>query len=99
MNRKLVNAIKTLIIFLIIATLVFSIIVSQDEHHLETCHEEHCAHCMIILMAQSIISISIAFVIEIVIGALIYMFLARIHKEQEIFMQDSLVLQKVQLNE
>ena len=99
MNRKLLNAIKTLIIFLIIATLVFSIIVSQDEHHLETCHEEHCAHCMIILMAQSIISISIAFVIAIVIGALIYMFLARIHKEQEIFIQESLVLQKVQLNE
>ena len=99
MNRKLFKALKLAIIVLIMTTLVFSIIVSQDEHHLETCHEEHCAHCMIILMAQSIISISIAFVIAIVIGALIYMFLARIHKEQEIFMQDSLVLQKVQLNE
>ena len=52
MNRKLLNAIKTLIIFLIIATLVFSIIVSQDEHHLETCHEEHCAHCMVIQLAH-----------------------------------------------
>ena len=99
MNRKLLKALKLAIIVLIMATLVFSIIVSQDEHHLETCHEEHCAHCMIILMAQSIISISIAFVIAIVIGALIYMFLARIHKEQEIFIQDSLVFQKVQLNE
>ena len=99
MKRKLLKAIKIAIIILIAATLVFSLIASQDEHHLETCHEEHCAHCMIILMAQSIISISIAFVIAIVIGALIYMFLARIHKEQEIFMQDSLVLQKVQLNE
>ena len=37
--------------------------------------------------------------VAIVIGALIYMFLARLHKEQEIFMQDSLVFQKVQLNE
>ena len=99
MNRKLLKALKLAIIVLIMTTLVFSIIVSQDEHHLETCHEEHCAHCMIILMAQSIISISIAFVIAIVIGALIYLFLAIIHKEQEIFMQDSLVLQKVQLNE
>ena len=99
MNRKLLKALKLAIIVLIMTTLVFSIIVSQDEHHLETCHEEHCAHCMIILMAQSIISISIAFVIAIVIGALIYMFLARIHKEQEIFIQDSLVFQKVQLNE
>lgn len=99
MNRKLLNAIKTIIIVLIMATLVFSIIVSQDEHHLENCHEEHCAHCMVILMAQSIISISIAFVIAIVIGALIYLFLARLYKEQEIFLQDSLVFQKVQLNE
>ena len=97
MNRKLLKALKLAIIVLIMTTLVFSIIVSQDEHHLETCHEEHCAHCMIILMAQSIISISIAFVIAIVIGALIY--IARIHKVQEIFIQDSLVFQKVQLNE
>jgi uncharacterized membrane protein YdjX (TVP38/TMEM64 family) len=99
MKRRLIKAIKIAIIILIAATLVFSLIASQDEHHLETCHEEHCAHCTIIQIAQSIICISIAVVIAIVIGALIYMFLARLHKEQEIFIQDSLVFQKVQLNE
>lgn len=99
MKRKLLKAIKVAIIILIAATLVFSLIASQDEHHLETCHEEHCAHCMVIQLAQSIIYISIAFVIAIVVGVLIYLFLARLYKEQEIFLQDSLVFQKVQLNE
>lgn len=99
MKRKLLKVIKIAIIILIAATLVFSLIASQDENHLETCHEEHCAHCTIIQIAQSIICISIAVVIAIVVGALIYLFLARLHKEQEIFIQESLVLQKVQLNE
>lgn len=99
MNKKILKAIKMAVIVFIIATLVCSIIVSQDEHHLETCHEEHCVYCAIIHIAQNIISLSIAFVVAIVIGVLIYFFLSRLHKEQEIFVQSSLVFQKVQLNE
>ena len=99
MNKKILKAIKMAFIVFIIATLVCSLIVSQDEHHLETCHEEHCVYCAIIHIAQNIISLSIAFVVAIVIGVLIYFFLSRLHKEQEIFVQSSLVFQKVQLNE
>ncbi|MBR3325225.1 MAG: hypothetical protein IKG14_04185 [Clostridia bacterium] len=99
MNKKILKAIKIAVIIFIIATLVFSLIVSQDEHHLETCHEDHCIYCAIIHIAQNIISLSIAFVVAVVIGVLIYFFLSRLNKEQIVFVQSSLVFQKVQLNE
>ena len=96
MNKKIY---KTTIIVLAITILLFSIIVSQDEHHLETCHEEHCVYCIIIHIAQNIINLSFAFVIAIMAGVLIYFFLSRLNKQKIIFVQLSLVFQKVQLNE
>ena len=99
MNKKILKVIKIAVVVFIIDTLVFSLIVSQDEHHLETCHEDHCIYCAIIHIAQNIISLSIAFVVVAVIGVLIYFFLSRLHKEQIVFVQSSLVFQKVQLNE
>lgn len=99
MDKKILKVIKIAVVVFILATLVFSFIVSQDEHHLETCHEDHCIWCSIIHFSQNIISLFIAFVVAIVIGVLIYFFLSRLHKEHEIFVQSSLVFKKVQLNE
>ena len=99
MNKKIIRIIKITAVVLMITTLICSLIVSQDEHHLEACHEDHCIYCAIIHIAQNIISLSIAFVVAVLIGILIYFFLSRIHKEQKIFLQSSLVFQKVQLNE
>lgn len=99
MNKKILKTIKITVIVIFIAILVFSLIVSQGEYHLETCHEDHCVYCAIIHIAQNIINLSIAFIIAVVIGVLIYFFLSRLHKEQTIFVQSSLVFQKVQLNE
>ena len=99
MNKKVLKAIKIVVIILMSATLVCSLIVSQDEHHLETCHEDHCIYCAIIHIAQNIISLSIAFIVAVVIGVLIYFFLSRLLRRQEIFVLVSLVFQKVQLNE
>ena len=99
MNKNTLKAFKIAMIVFIIAALILSIIVSQDEHHLETCHEEHCIWCNIIHISQNIINLAIAFIIAVVIGVLIYLFLSRLHKEQIIFVQSSLVFQKVQLNE
>lgn len=99
MNKKILKTIKISIIVFILATLVFSLIVSQDEHHLETCHEDHCIYCAIIHIAQNIINLSIIFIIAVIIGVLIYFFLSRLHKEKTFFVQSSLVFLKVQLNE
>ena len=99
MNRKILKFIKTIIIVLFIATLILSMVVSQDRHHLETCHKDHCSICTIIHIAQNIINLSIAFIICIVLGFLVHFFLSRLHKEQTFFVQSSLVFQKVQMNE
>ena len=99
MNKKIIKEIKTAIIVFIIVALVVALIVSQDEHHIEECHEDHCVICNIIHLAQNIISISIALIIAVIIGVLIYYFLSRVHKEKIILIKSSLVFQKVQLNE
>ena len=99
MNSKKIKVIKIATVVLIVVTLLFLLTISQDEHHLETCHEDHCIYCEIIRIAQNIINLSIAFIVAVVIGLLIYLFLSRLHKEQEIFVLSSLVFQKVQLNE
>ena len=96
--NKVLKVIKITITIFAIAALVFSLVVSQDEHHIETCHHEHCFYCAIIHIAQNIINLSIAFIIAIVIGVLIYLFLSRLHKNQAVFVLFSLVFQKVQLN-
>lgn len=99
MRNKVLRVTKILAVALIIAILAFSLIVSQDEHHLEICHEDCCAQCAIIHIAQIIINLTIAVVIAVVIGILIYFFLSRLHKIQTFFVLFSLVFQKVQLNE
>ena len=99
MNKIIHKVIKIAIIAFIAATLVFSLIVSQDEHHLETCHEDYCIYCTIIHIAQNLINLYIVFAAIVVIGVLIHFFLSRLHKESKIFVKSSLVFQKVQLNE
>lgn len=99
MNKKILKIIKISMIIYIVAILMFSIIVSQNQHHLEICQKEHCSICAIIYFAQTIISLSIAFVTVAMVGVLIYFFLSRLHKEKRVFVQLSLVSQKIQLNE
>ena len=99
MNRNIIKNIKIAIIIFMVFVLVLSLIVSQNEHHIENCHEDHCIYCAIIHFAQNIINLSITFVLAIVIGVLIQFFLSRLHKEKEVFVQSSLVFKKVQLNE
>lgn len=97
-QEKVCRDIK-IIITIIIASLILSFIISQDFHHLDTCKVEHCSVCSIIHIAQAIINLATAIFNCIVANFLIYFFLSRLHKETKIFMQNSLVFQKVQLNE
>ena len=99
MKRKILRIINVLIAVAIITTIVFSLIVSQDEHHLEDCQEEHCLICVIIHIAQNIINFLITFVIVMIIGFLIYFFLSRLYKSEIVVVQLSLVSLKVQFNE
>lgn len=99
MNNKMKKTIKMAIVFTMVATMILFLIVSQDEHHLEKCEEENCIICTLIHVAQNIIGLSIAFIVTIEIGVLIYFFLSRLRKEKSFFVQSSLVFQKVQFNE
>ena len=99
MRKNVLKIINMLIAIAIIVTIIFSLIVLQDQHHLENCHEEHCLKCAIILIAQNIINLLIVFVIAIIIGFLIYFFLSRLYKNENIVVQSSLVSLKVQFNE
>lgn len=99
MNNKLLKTIKYLLITVICISLLFMVIVSQDEHHLESCHEEHCAKCQIIQIAQNFINIVHAIILLAFIGFLIFVMLDKIKKEKIISLQKTLIFDKVQLNE
>lgn len=97
MNSKLI---KTLLIIFFIAIFVASLFVSQDEHHLESCNDDHCFYCAMIHVAQNIITLIFALIINVsMIGVLIFYFLSRFHNIQVYNMKSSLVFQKVQFNE
>ena len=96
---KQLNILKLIIITTIVICFIMSNIISSDSHHLEICHEEECAICNIIHIAQNIMSILIAIIMLVIIGFLINLFLSRMHKIYLSFVQLPLVFQKVQLNE
>ena len=90
--------IKITIITVIVISLIMSGIVSSNSNHLNTCCEKHCSICCIIEVAQAIISMIFAVFVCTTASFLVYFFLSRLHKKQFIFVQSSLVFQKVQLN-
>ncbi|MBR3325100.1 MAG: hypothetical protein IKG14_03535 [Clostridia bacterium] len=99
MSKRTLKIIKIAIVIFVIVTLIGSLIVLQDTHHLETCYEQHCIYCRLIHIAQNIINIVFALVVILKLGFLIYFFLSRIEKEIVAFVHLSLVFQKVQFNE
>lgn len=99
MSKKTLRIIKVAVVIFVIATLIGSLIVLQDTHHLETCHEHHCIYCQLIHIAQNIINIVLTLVIILELGILIYFFLSKIEKEIVTFIHLPLVFQKVQFNE
>ncbi len=96
MNKKIIK--NALIVFTIFILMV-STVIAQDEHHLETCHDDYCIYCLIIHIAQNIINLSIVFILAINLGFLMYAYLSKLQKENRIYLQLSLIFQKVQLNE
>lgn len=82
-----------------IVALIFSFVISQDQHHLATCHEVECSECMMIHMAQAVIQIAFSICVCFVMSFLIHYVLSRIHKNERIFVPFLPVFLKIQLNE
>lgn len=93
------NLLNKVGLVIVIIMIIFTIIVSQDEHHLEICDKEHCAICNMIYIARYIINFFLLFAIVIKIKLLIHIFLSRIYKERSFLVKLTLVFQKVELNE
>lgn len=95
MNKK----VKAITILIIVTSLICSFIVSQNNHHIDTCKDEHCEICNIIHVAQQIINLIVTMFVCFYTSILIQYVLSKIHKVQKIFIQKTLVFQKVQMNE
>ena len=93
------KAVKVVMIAFTISVLIFFLIVSQDNHHIETCHDDDCVYCAIILVSQNVINLVVAFVSAIMVGVFVQYFLSRLREKQEVSMNFSLIFQKVQMNE
>lgn len=99
MNKRLIiNFIKAFGIAVIVFSLIISSIISQDEHHLEVCHEDNCTICQMIVIARTIVELTTLVIMVNLLTFIIYFILSRMHKSYEFFLQNSLILQKVQLN-
>lgn len=99
MNKNVLKTLKIIAVILIVFTLVFSLVIAHDDCHLEHCTNHNCIYCTIIHIAKTIISAVFDFYIITIIGALIYLFLARLHRIETVISKNTLVLQEVQFNE
>lgn len=99
MFRNFIKIMKIIAVFSIVFMIVFSLVVSQDQYHLDNCHDDHCIVCSIIHIAQNIVNIVVSFGLVVMIGVLIYFYLSRLQKDNKVYLLVSLVFQKVQLNE
>lgn len=99
MNKRIYQVLKIVIVSIIIISLILSVIVSLDYHHLETCEEEHCFVCSVIHIAQNIVSLILVAYVWICTSFFIHFCLARMRTKCAIFVKASLIFQKVQLNE
>ena len=99
MNSNFAKLLNVMIVSFIIALFMFSIFVSQNEHHLEVCHEEDCVLCSIIHIAQNISNFINTNIVILIITTSFYIVLSRVYDKLNSFEQLSLIFQKVQFNE
>ena len=92
------NIKKTLILTCIICLLIMSY-VSQDQYHLDNCHEENCRVCIMIQIAKVIVNNMLATVMITTVLFLIYYILSKIKKLKIVCLKNTLIYRKVQLNE
>lgn len=96
--KLLLNMIKIIGISVVILSLIISSVISHDEHHLEICTEENCTTCHMIILARTIIKVSVLIIMVTLLTFVIYFVLARLHFEEDFYVQNSLIFQKVQFN-
>ena len=89
---------KKILVAILTISLICSFFISQETHHIDTCHDENCQECSIIHFAQVIINLIVVLFIYIITKYLINYIIAQIHKEQKIANKTTLVFLKVQMN-
>ena len=91
--------IKKVVILLFIMSLIVTSFIANNDYHLENCDEEDCHICALIKIAKIVISTLVVIVIVKECGFCIYYILSRIKRSSLLFLNKSLVFQKVQLND
>lgn len=99
MSKNFLRFLKFVLVITFIITLFTMIIISEDSDHLFMCHDCNCLKCAIINFAQATVFkiIDISFVLSSCI--LFYFFIYRIFDFKQFIYLNSLVFNKVQLNE
>ena len=98
MEKRVLKFITMSMMFLFLASIIITSIVSLDLHHTATCEEEECAICNIIHIAQVLVAQVVIIVLGAITAFLIQTILTKVHSQNNIYVNQSLVFQKVQLN-
>ena len=99
MKTKIYKLIIIISSLLLIATIGFSFVVSQNTHHIDTCCEEDCALCEIIHIARDFIYKTIIPITNVFIILLLFKIFNKACNHYYFTKTKSLVYQNVQLNE
>ena len=97
-KKMIINLIKNLGIAIILFSIIISGMISHNDYHLEVCHNHNCTICQMITIAKTIVEISALIITANFIAFIIYFVLSRIHKTYGFYVPNSLIFQKVQLN-
>ena len=98
MKKIILEKLKIVGICIILFSLIFSSIISHDELHVETCHDDDCALCQIIILSQSITKVTFLIIVTSFFSFIIFFILSRTHIVEDFYFQNSLISQKVQFN-
>ena len=92
------NLLLKLIIIAVAVSLIVCSLAAVDSH-IDFCDDDDCAHCRIIMIAQSIMQIALSICIIIIICLSYKSLVSKMHIVVNYFMHLSLVNQFVQFNE
>ena len=99
MKKNIFRIFKLLLIIFCIYSVLFSLVLAQNEYHLESCHKAKCGYCIIIQNAILIINITILFFVIKKFKYLLFYCLSIFYNRISICFKNTLVIQNVQLNE
>ena len=99
MSKRIKKFIPVLLCLLLVTSISTAFVVSQNRHHIDKCCEFKCSYCNTIHVAQELIYKIFISCFCIVFVFVIALIIFKVYVYYYLVIQNTLIFQKVQLNE